>query len=258
MKASRILWLLFIVVLISYAIILLYMSTRLAENISTTNGCPSSVYKIFRHHCCYDQFAIKYLKSLGFTSFDYNISNKIDIRFKSTILWNKGNNIDNKFACKGLNIQQRNYLLANPIPIQHKTKIHSLTMKYCNKHKIQNKCNLFFPQTYNLNNQNERIEFFKQIKCNNEPNNEWIIKGNDHRGKGIKFIQNSNFLRKFYLTKQEQISSNCIIDDNSINNNQYETFKHELNKNVVAQQLILNTLKIDNCSFHIRTFFFVA
>eukprot|EP01083_Nonionella_stella_P066877 176478_1 len=220
--------------------------------------CKSSVYQIFRHQCCYEQFAINYLYSLGFTHVDDDIPGKSNRYYNSTILWNR--NKEHILGCHGLNIQQRNEQIADPMPIIYKTKIYQIVMSYCIQHQIQTDCERFLPDSYDLRKQNERIEFFKLLECNNEPNNEWILKGDRHRGKSIKFIKNTNYLRYFHLKKNEQYSSNpdCIVTEDDINDTEYKQFKRGSYKDMVAQQLILNTLKIDNCSFHIRSWIFLA
>ena len=125
-------------------------------------------------------------------------------------------------------------------------------MEYCNTHNIATFCKSFVPITYDLQISKERIAFFRQLPCDNTPNHEWLLKTMEHMGDGIYFIKNSNYLRNFYLSKQEQNISNphCIIED------AYD-IEQNLERESVAQQLI-KSARINNSTFHIRAFMYVA
>eukprot|EP01084_Bolivina_argentea_P317014 549582_1 len=208
--------------------------------------CKESSYRIYHAHCCIHQFAFNYLYFLGFTNF-------------STLNWRKHNlmvnNKANWLGCSGFNIQQTNKEYSNKISLHYKTKLHDVIISYCTKHHIENKCKLWLPITFNLNRKQDRINFFKLLACNNKSNLEYILKSDGHHITGIRFINNSNFVRSFYLNKQEQLESNpeCIVTayDNNINVN-------DLHKNAVAQQMIVNLLRINDCKFHIRSFIVLA
>eukprot|EP01084_Bolivina_argentea_P096389 173307_1 len=214
--------------------------------------CKESIYKIIRHRCCLISFTINYLYSLGFTQID-----EIDEKSNIKTMRNNGNN---NLGCYGLQIIQRSSNKANRFNnLYTKTKSYSTIMTYCNKQNIKYYCKQWLPNTYNLMIKTQRIHFFKNKTNECLSKYKWIIKNDKHRGNGITFITNKNinYIKNFYLTKQEEQQIQSIpdtiicadsMDDNSV----------ELSRESIAQELILNTHKIKDCNFHIRSWLFVA
>eukprot|EP01084_Bolivina_argentea_P096293 173115_1 len=214
---------------------------------NNTSNCKESVYTLYFPHCCLFRLAVNYLYSLGFT----NITITTKWKHKKMI-----NNNSTTIGCYGLNIIQALLKYRKQIAINKKTKLYWTTMKYCNEHKLQHKCRKFLPKTYSLTDRSEKTKFLKLLPCNNKPNKNWIIKSDKHRGTGIKFINNSNYIRTFYLTNTERVIANqkCIIKNN------YTILYNQsgLEHNAVAQEWIQNSLRIEEYKFHIRSFFLVA
>eukprot|EP01084_Bolivina_argentea_P279353 477572_1 len=134
----------------------------------TSNKSVYSIYKANYMWCCANQFAHKYLFSLGFTTKNKNKLHRHRV-YK--------NIANNRLGCYRLKIEQRNRNHIQSIELYkliHKTESHATLINfctfYCNKIPIcanTNLCNhsLWLPITYDLQNKTDRIDFFSYFPC---------------------------------------------------------------------------------------------
>eukprot|EP01083_Nonionella_stella_P134944 410489_1 len=117
------------------------------------------------------------------------------------------------FGCYGLQIWQAERSFVSRIPIFLKTQLAETVITFCRQKNIEKECGSWLPLTYRFSNPNDKVAFFKQLPCDNEPNTDWILKSDMHGGAGIIFINDSNYFRRTYLTKQQQLQSNpnCLV-----------------------------------------------
>eukprot|EP01084_Bolivina_argentea_P067353 122659_1 len=220
----------------------LWNITNNADKLNKSHKCTKSIYILNWLGCCALQFSINYLYSLGFQQFEGMLMQKIQKRMT--------NDMNNNLGCYGLKIEQRNTnkreIFQN---IYKKTQLYQTVMNYCHKNNITNYCHQWLPITYNLQNNNELILFFQNLPCSNGSTTKWIIKTEKNNGKGILLVNNFNYLRAFFLTKYQMEQTQCIIDNNLI---KIASTDEILDKQSVAQQTILNTLKIKNKNFSFR------
>eukprot|EP01084_Bolivina_argentea_P069970 127268_1 len=223
----------------------------------TNTECIPSVYKLFFHDCCMSQFAINYLYSMGFTHIKQLHFNKWKENISNDDKVMTNDNITH-IGCIGLTIEQKYWRAAKIFTsLGHKTTSYAFIMSYCTKYKIKKYCKRFLPTTYDLQISSQRIKFFKRLPCNNNPNNEWLLKSDAHGGNGVVFIKNSNYIRHFFLESTE-LNPNCIITDYDFNISKDINMSEGLIPEMVAQQLVHNAARINNCTFHIRTYIIVA
>ena len=73
-----------------------------------------------------------------------------------------------------------------------KTESHKLIRKYP-----------FLPLSYHMNIKKQRRKFFQNLPCNKQLDEPWIFKNNQHKGKGIVFLDNAGNMRVLFLTNND-------------------------------------------------------
>eukprot|EP01083_Nonionella_stella_P137777 419227_1 len=137
----------------------------LSNNTLAIDNCEASSYKLIHHGCCMVQFSMSYLYSLGFT--DIEGLNRRSANIKT--MTNAGNN---NLGCYGVNIvENARFKMQRFKNVRLKARAYSTIIKYCETHNILSYCQSFLPVTYNLNIKEERIDFFRQLKCSNGSTN---------------------------------------------------------------------------------------
>eukprot|EP01083_Nonionella_stella_P017238 48195_1 len=231
------------------------LNKYLVPNSMDNFQCKQSTYKITFNICCFHQFSYKYLHFAGFHAETNPHLYPANDSTKTTTMIYKHNDTSH-FGCYGLQIWQSADTFEFRIrPIFFKTGLYWTVMTFCRKQNMEKQCASWLPHTYRLFNTDDKVRFFKQLPCNNEPSADWILKSDMHKGAGIIFINDSNYFRRTYLTKQQQLQSNpnCMVGQTDDN---HDTNKHGMQ--IVAQQFIANILTIHGCKFHIRSFFVLA
>lgn len=61
----------------------------------------------------------------------------------------------------------------------------------------------FWPESYFLGNKKERRQFMRQLPCEQQLAEPWILKSNQHKGKGIVFLDNTRDIRKLFITNDD-------------------------------------------------------
>ena len=123
--------------------------------------------------------------------------------------------------CSGLFVQRSLLSLMNTQNVQttghaidlisllEKTELHKTVKDYP-----------FWPESYFLGSNAERGQFFQQLECAETQLSEpWLFKSNQHKGKGIVFLNDTSVIRKLFLTnddlmhgrkeKDVRLSHNC-------------------------------------------------
>eukprot|EP01083_Nonionella_stella_P017239 48197_1 len=224
------------------------LNKHLMLNSTDNIQCKQSTYKFAWNVCCFRQFSYNYLYFAGYRVHDPHLFSLDDSSRTTTMTYH--HNDPSHFGCYGLQIWQAANYYTSRIPIFFKTQLMETVIAFCRQKKIEEECRSWLPLTYRFSNPDDKVVFFKQLPCNNEPSTDWILKSDVHGGAGIIFINDSNYFRRKYLTKEQQLQSNpnCVVGER----NSKKTGK------IVAQQFIANILTINGYKFHIRSFFVLA
>eukprot|EP01084_Bolivina_argentea_P194195 333160_1 len=172
--------------------------------------------------------------------------------------------------CSGLQIRRHLLSLMNTqniektgvaidlISLLEKTELHKAIHKYS-----------FWPLSYHMDIKTQRREFFESLPCNEKLNEPWIFKNNKHKGKGIVFLDDTETIRKLFITdddlkyafrhcdntKPGKRLSTQKIEQLGFAKDDIDTIEHIIKgDNYIAQKYISNTLLIDGHKFGIRMF----
>ena len=183
--------------------------------------------------------------------------------------------------CSGLFIQRSLLSLMNTqnteetkhaidlISLLEKTELHKAVHEYS-----------FWPQSYFMGNNGERRAFMQQLPCEQHLEEPWLFKSNQHKGKGIIFLDNSSDIRKLFITnddlkhgfeqKDDRLSHNCNrsapvkrfevakIAEFGFAANHIDEIAHIVKgEHYIAQKFVSDTVLIDGRKFSIRVFIVV-